>query len=815
MILDVYKSKLAVKPCTRFRSYADMVNWLDYNKDVAFNCAKYAETGDKAFKEKLPAIMPMGTVGDLTRKKENCEPTGIVMIDIDLPSALKKLPHGAYYSPELSDDYVAWWNCEDPKQKVWDMLCSLCEGKDEREVENALSALLKHDHVVYIGITPSGQGLRLLVHCHADGMEETIKRVSSELALSRFGDVDPACTDLSRLSFLVPIENIIWHGGLFDEVPAISIEKMRSYKATGVVEKHSNIQVDLGEITASDAENANFQYNGRNVADIVAEYIEATGGAPEIGQRHNFYNSLVVQFRSICNNNPRIVHAVLPMFDNSIEETWAQCVSLCSSNRSTRLEKNLYFFLKDRGYLLERNTPAAPEEATEVEEVLPPMPKLPPIFRQYVNAAPKDFKTPTVFALLPILGTLTSHVRATYFDESEQSTEFITLVFAPPSSGKSFIKRLSKLLQNLRDRDALGNAREEIYAASENKRAQNEKGEDAPHVSVRIVKPLISIPELLTKMRDNKGHHMYIEAEELDTFNKGNRTAGGDKSDLWRVTWDNGFYGQYYKSTNTFKGEVQMYLNLLFTSTQDQIDRFFKNVEDGLVTRFSVCPILNQEYAKFDPWKKIPKKDELQIQNILDRLEMKNYKMPLKFDMNDLIDVKSEDFDSVVPWQYEFQPFEYLDLDYIFPVLFNWLEEERIKAAETLNPARDVFRKRAAVKGFRLAMVCHAIYNNVGKKERETIIEFVKWFCTVDLHNSLYQFGQRYNELQNSVKKQNVPHNKIFEKMGDVFTKTDVRIALQKAGMKTPVKVVLSLWKNNKLIEKKFDNYYKIKKNNG
>ena len=212
-------------------------------------------------------------------------------------------------------------------------------------------------------------------------------------------------------------------------------------------------------------------------------------------------------------------------------------------------------------------------------------------------------RCPLWVAPSPILGTLTSHLRAKYFDDSEQSTEFISLLFAPPSTGKSFIKRLSALLQNLRDRGRTGECKGESYACQrDEKKGANEKGQDAPKVSVRIVKPLISIPELLTKMRYNQGHHMYIEAEELDTFNKGNKTAGGDKSDLWRVTWDNGFYGQYYKSVNTFKGEVQMFLNLLFTSTQDQIDRFFKNVEDGLVTRFSVCSIENQTFAKFVPW---------------------------------------------------------------------------------------------------------------------------------------------------------------------------------------------------------------------
>ncbi|MBQ3926738.1 MAG: DUF3987 domain-containing protein, partial [Bacteroidaceae bacterium] len=596
------------------------------------------------------------------------------------------------------------------------------------------------------------------------------------------------------------------------DVPQVSIDAMKVYKSTGTMEKHRNTQTDVAEVLKSDEELKDFEYNGKKVAELVREYLDVTGGDPQEGMRHSTYNNLIVQFRNLVNNDPKILHAVLPMFGNSVEETWGQCVSLCSSNRTTRLERNVYFFLKDRGYLLERTAPERPELQEPEEEQLPAMPKLPPVFRQFVNAAPEDFKIPTVVALLPILGTLTSHLRADYFDGKEQSTEFISLLFAPPSSGKAFIGRFQWLMQNIRDRDTLSNMREEIYAATERKRSANDRGEEAPKVSVRIVKPIISIPELLTKMRDNHGHHMYIEVEELDTFSKGNRSAGGDKSDLWRVTWDNGFYGQYFKSKNTFKGETQMFLNLLITSTQDQIDRFFKNVEDGLVTRFSVCPIQNQQYARYVPWKSIPKNEVLQIKNILNRLDSKVYKMPLKFDMAELCDIKTEDFDSLVPWQYEFHDPEKIDLSYIYPTLLDWLEGERVKSALTLNPARDVFRRRAAVKGFRLALLCHGLYNNVGKKEKEVITEFVKWFCSVDLHNSLYQFGERYNELQDKTVAKKIPHNKVFDKLGETFSKNDVRMALQKIGRKTPLKVVLSLWKTNGIIQQEGDNYKKLKK---
>ena len=771
MKIDVYNNNKSVKPTTSWKSLADMYNFLEENSEIKKVCDEIAKTGDKSKKDKLPAMMPMGTVGDLTRSKENATPTGLVMIDIDGKDLLMK-------------EEMAKW------------------------VE-AQKAELERLYVRLVHITPSGTGLRMLVCCHADGMEETIERCVHDLKLDAYGKVDPACKDLSRLSYLVPADYILYTDKLFDEVPEISLQMMKQYKVTGTTEKFSNEKTQVGEIFANDEHLKDFKYNDFPLAQIVKDYIAGTGGDPVEGTRHTFYNEMVVMFRNLANNDPKILHAVLPTFGLPIEETWKQCVSLTSSNRQTKLDSRLYFWLKNKGLLAERTRIENEEEPKA--EPLPKMPTLPPIFRQYVNSAPEDFKVPTVVALLPILGTLTSHLRATYFDDSEQSTEFISLLFAPPSSGKSFIKRLSGLLQNLRDRDEISNAREAIWAETQKTKGANDKGEEQPHVSVRIVKPLISIPELLTKMRDNKGHHMYIEAEELDTFTKGTKSAGGDKSDLWRVTWDNGFYGQYYKSVNTFKGEVQMFMNLLFTSTQDQIDRFFRNVEDGLVTRFSVCPIENQTFAKFVPWKKIPKADQLQITNILTRLELKNYKLPLKFDRSDLVDAKAADLDKLMAEQYDFQPFEHVDLQYIHKPLLDWLEEERIKSASTLNEARDVFRRRAAVKGFRLALLCHGLYANVGKREQQIITNFVKWFCTVDLRNSLYQFGERYNEVQQNAKKNAVPQAEIFNKMPDEFTKDELRVVLQRAYIKTPVKMVIHLWNKNKLIEKRGDVYVKVK----
>ena len=794
MKIDIYNNLKSKRPFTSWRSLADMYNYLEVNHNIATVVKKYQETGDKSLKEnKLPAMMPMGDVGDLQRAKQNCEPTGLVMIDID-----NKTP--SYPPVEEEESHAVWMD-------------SVRNYFEERTAE------LERMHVVLVHVTPSGRGLRLLVHCHAEGMEATIQNCVKAFDLERFGKVDPACTDLSRLSCLVPADYIMYEKGLFDEVPAISIEAMRRYKVTGKVAKGENTQRTLFEVQESDEEYKDYAYNGKPVSEIVQEWMEDNGGEPLPNTRHNYYNDLVILFRSICDNNPKILHAVLPKFGHTDEETWEQCVGLTMSNKCTKIDYRLWKFLAEKGYWTDpkaKKQEEMEEQGAKNEEQEKPMPVLPPIFRQYVQAAPKDFKVPCVFALLPILGTLTSHLRADYFDGKEMSTTFTSLVFAPPSSGKGFIDKLMPLLDNLADRDELSNAKEAIYAKAEAKKGANEKGLDNPHVSVRIVEPMISIPEFLEKMRDNRGHHMFIMASELDTFRKSNRTTGGDKSDMWRVAWDNGKYGQYYKSVHTFKGKVNLYLNMLFTGTPDQIKKFFTNVEDGLVSRFSFCEVENQLYAPFQPWKKIPKAEQLKIQNILDRLEMKVYKQPLKFDPKNLLDVKESEFDAVVPWATDWQPFEKVNLEFMFKPLLNWLETQRQQAIKEMNEARDMFRRRAAVKAFRLALLCTALYPKVGKKEQEVIRNFALWFADMDLKNSLYAFGVKYNEREvedkQAEKRAYAVGESVYDALTERFSRGDLEVVVRRRGLKTPVRTILWNWKKLGMIVKRGDNEWQKKK---
>ena len=155
-------------------------------------------------------------------------------------------------------------------------------------------------------------------------------------------------------------------------------------------------------------------------------------------------------------------------------------------------------------------------------------------------------------------------------------------------------------------------------------------------------------------------------------------------------------------------------------------------------------------------------------------------------------------------------------MEWMYKPLLNWLEEQRKQAAKEMNEARDMFRKRAALKSFRLAMLCTALYQKVGMKEKKVIKDFALWFADTDLRNSLMAFGQKYNERSNenkeAKKKAYAVGESVYDALPDRFTRSDLQAVVHRHEMKTPVKVILSNWKKLGMIVKRGENEWQKKK---
>lgn len=752
------------------------------SENVRTLCEKF-QAGDKDSKLGLPAINFMGRCKTGTKRcAESQIPTQLYMIDID--------------------------HVEDCKEKCLELL------KDNRFCDECF---LAH-------ITSSGKGLRLVMLAIRElhSIEEQIKYASEAFGLEKLGDVDYPCKDLSRISFLVPLDYILWcKMDSLDMVPKRDIITCASCESSGETPQTS-FGDGGGDVQAASADSENvpsfsdyeeedfstFCYRGVNVQTIVEKYVE-TQGTPSSGEKHNFYNEMVKNFRTICDNNKRLLLYILPRFGHSIEECWSQIKSICRVNTLSSIPKNFYFFLKDNGFYNPRYPNDTQLDGDYVEPTGLRKPEyVPPVFREILRTTPDDFYVPVINALLPILGTLTSYLRAEYpYDGRIHSTSFFSVIYAPPGTGKGFVERfLDLLFVDLRLRDAVSSMRESIYLKEMARRSANDKAPEQPKVSLRLIPPKNSEAEFLQKQRDNMGYHMFTYAAEMDSWAKGVKAAGGNKDDMIRIAWDNGEYGQQFKSVSTFKGMVNLYWNVLITGTLAQVENYFKNVENGLVTRCSFCSIDNQEFVLAPKWKKLRQRDLELIRKFTKRCDDNTYRTPCTVCFEDLLGMSDNDFEKDVDWKFEFREKKTVDLSWVMPVIDAFQQEQMELAARDVDQARDVFRRRVGVRGFRLALICEALWSVPRAQDRANCCKFIDWWMHVDIDNMLKLWGTKYNEQCET--QQRVVQRSVFSALGNEFTRNDVYLVCSKQGIRTTVRRILFEWKKLGYIEEKEKNNY-------
>ena len=736
-------------------------------------------------KKNVPGVIFTGRT-ESTRMASAMIPTQLAMVDID--------------------------KCEKDPKEIWQRLFEL-KGND-----------WICDNIVLAHITCGGRGLRIVLRGQKGltTLIDNMKWFSEQFPLEEGeGEYDDAVHDFSRLSFLTKADEILFeHSMLYMETePELEGDIVNpANNPNGGKDNHAGDLTKLADEAAEFSQEEiekfeAFDYRGINVRTIVEKYVELRG-EPSAGEVHNFYNEMVKNFRCICSNNKRMLLYILPRFGHTAEECWSQILSICKVNTLSSLPKDFYFFLKDNGYYVPSGAGQGAlqqymlNEKPNEEFVEPPY--LPPVIRELVSCAPKDFVIPSVNALLPIIGTLTSYVAAEYpYDNRLHTTSFFSVIYAPPGTGKGFVERFKKLLLKYLDiRDSVQNAKERFYLDKINKKGSNEKSPDNPNTSLRIMEPKNSETELLEKQRNNHGYHMFTFAAEMDTWAKGVRAAGGNKDDLVRVAWDNEVYGQYYKNAGTFKGKVQLFWNLLITGTLQQLLHYFKNVENGLVTRCSFTSIENQQFAEPPIWKPLGAKALKTIEDFIKRCDENSYETPCNVNPSDLDCMTEEQFEEEVDWHFKYKERQIVDLDWIMPEIRDFLREQINQSALDVDVARDVFRRRVAVRGFRLALMCTCLYNrHMTKTDIANCRKFVRWWMERDIEGIMKLWGPKYNEQVNNVPI--ITQKSVFDQLSSRFTKNDVFACCIKQGVKTPVKMVVYNWKKLGYIEKVGDNVYK------
>ena len=634
------------------------------------------------------------------------------------------------------------------------------------------------DLVAVIHISPSGRGLRVVARC-ADPALDTIEKnqawLAAQLGLTSY---DKACKDLARLAFLVSKDDfLLLNVEMLEREGMVTVKTER--KATRSLfpkEEHQE-----GQKSAAAEDDASlFRYRGKLISEIAEEYVKKYG-APVQGERNNTYYNMCLQFRNITDNKADILVAQLPDFGLSLDERRRTAESSTKYPPLGCIPSELTEVLLTLG-LTPGKEASADEDDDEYEETPLTFPDMPSLFREYCDLVPDAFKWPLTAAMLPIIGTMTTRLRATYLDNVKQSTTFHSVIIAPPSSGKSIMSTVyHELTKDFEQRDAEGWSKEDEYNRQRSAKRNVGTLPDDPHTLFRLLSPKISVSQMLKRQADAQGIHQLAFTSEVDTLAKGNK--GGrtmDKNDIYRQAWDNEFYSQDYMSENTYSGQVQLFANFLLTGTPEQVRSFYGTPENGLVSRVMFAHINGQKFVRMPKLKTMKAKTKERMEKIVQQLNATCYAV-------------AEDGTETI------RPVMDITRQMAFfkDPLDKWLEKRRLESLADFDESKDQYRKRAAVKAFRSAMVAVAIYDfNPTKEERLLIRDWALWIADMDLQEHL----EMYAKKTVSVKKGSV--NGLLCSLPETMNKNDVETALGRNGNTTNPTTVISRWVQDKLIEK-------------
>ncbi len=408
----------------------------------------------------------------------------------------------------------------------------------------------------------------------------------------------------------------------------------------------------------------------------------------------------------------------------------------------------------------------------------------------------RRFPKAAVLASLPALGTLLSQLRAKYADGTMQSPIFFTVSQAPQASGKSFARELSDwLIRPIKDNDQLERQKENEYKEKlKAKKNAKEQPED-PRAVVRCLPATVSNAVLLKRADCANELALYTFAEEIDTIVRGNKAGTwSQKNDIYRMAFDGAEWGQDYMAENSYSGVVNLHYNLLFLGTPLAVSQFFKKVEDGMASRFMLAQLPDTRGEALQPPILLSKGVQQRMKILIDRAyEEGSGKEEIT-----------------------------LTLPLTLRALDKW-QLERIKEfdRDPDNYALDILRRRAAVMGFRAAMVAWWL---CGRREEKAVVDFALWVASEVLQHQLVAFGEQMNRIEresaevlqsHKTRAYSSRNGRLLASLPEVFTKGDVVVARKRMGREGECHYVITRWLNAGLIMQSPDkkSYIKLEQN--
>ena len=548
---------------------------------------------------------------------------------------------------------------------------------------------------------------------------------------------------------------------------------------------------------------ARSHFKGIPYTSIISEYWRRTGGEPSEGERNKRLHQLAANLRAICDNSEEWLLEVMPRFGLSAQEMKSIIHSACKEpTKGSRMMDQIVEALKASS----DSSEGGEDDDSQVFKhplLERGLGRLLPIgLRESLVGVPPSMHMPVLCSLMPLAATYADQVEVRYCDGEMQKLGMMSIIYGEQASGKSVCKHAINIWKRQFDEeDALARQREEEWKDRKKGRKANEKAPEDPKVLIRVVPVTVSCSTLLKRMKNAKGHTLYSFGEELDTLRKTNGAGSwSSKYDIYRMAFDpiDSEWGQDYNSDQAESGLVRVAYNWTMLGTNGAVKKCFKgdNVENGLSSRILLAEMPDSSFAKMPRYGRRSAEDEARIQEAVTRLRASS---------------------------------GYVDTPRLRKAIDQWVEQQRVIALKDIDHVKDIYRRRAAVIGFRCGVIFHLLetpsplplkgengysqlstplHSGRGKgvgQESKNCIKFALMMAEYCLNQQIKVFGQalqnQYVDAQTECQRYG-ENNSIFDQLPPTFTADDLTALKRTSVSRNTIIKIISRWNHDGWVEK-------------
>ncbi len=727
------------------------------------------ETKKAELKRQLPVMTPHAMFPQGRRKNEEAVPSGLSMYDID--------------------------HIENPRGYYEERVASRTEE---------LGIVLAH-------VTPSMEGLRLVFRMPAGmSLAEAQKWMSQQLGDTAY---DGCVKDMARCSFLVPRDYILFlSDGLFDAKENNSIiqnskSKIQNSENNPIIQ-NSKYKIQNSEKEYNKSEGVVALRTSLEAFDLCAKQAGLDVEAMDVWGVHNWHTNLMavmsVGVGKLMSREQlmAVVAERLPNYSQTEDcqklidyfyEKYDTGKGFMNANlREINAKVQHKVKVSDNANDNENwNENTNPDFKLDVEE-------LPMGLRESLMGVPKDMYMPVLCAVLPLAAAYADGVEVEYCDGQRMRLGLMSIIRGEQASGKSVCKGAVDVWKHQLDKeDRLARQREDEWKEQKKGRRANEKAPEDPKVMIRMVPVTVSCSTLLKRLKNSNGHTLYSFCEELDTLRKTNGAGSwSSKYDIYRLSFDNGEWGQDYNSDQAESGVVRVAYNWTMLGTNGALRKCFRqdNIENGLSSRVLVAEMPDSSFARMPKFGRRSEEDEARIQEAVNWLRAQT---------------------------------GFVDTPQLRKTMECWVEEKRVVAAKNIDRVMDVYRKRASVIGFRCGVVHHLLQNqkalptkeatessrqkidedfpDAQSQESTSSLRFAEMMAEYCLEQQIKAFGEALqNEFvvaKDEVQRYGANHS-VFDQLPAVFSVGDLRALKQGFCEDSSLRSIIARWKKDGWIEK-------------